>query len=358
MHNRSQVQIEHNYIAEPSRPRAHCLFLNSLLPLIFALSFLLAGCSFHETSRDFFAMDTVMHLSASGSHAEQGLDAAEDEINRLDRLFSISNADSDIARLNQSGSTTVSDETLQLLARSKEINSQTGCAFDITVYPVASLWGFYSGNFQVPDQKALSAALSSVGMDHVQVNHSSVTLDSGTQLDLGAIAKGYASNRAAKIIEESGVTSANLSLGGNVHVVGTKPDGSNWKVAITDPNNTDHYAGVLSVQDTAVVTSGGYERFFQADGKTYHHILDPKTGYPADSGLLSVTIVSQDDVLADALSTALFVMGEDRAVDFWRASTANFEMVLITRDGRIRYSEGLESAFSLAADYKAEVIHR
>lgn len=349
--------IKQHMIGNPWRS-VRRLFSRCFLPFACALSLLLTSCSTEEASSNFFAMDTVMQLSVSGDHAEQALAAAEAEINRLDQLFSISTPDSDIARLNQSGSATVSDETVQLLARSQEVCNWTEGAFDITVYPVANLWGFYSGNFQVPDETALATALASVGMDRYQVDGNTVTLDPGTQLDLGAIAKGYASYRAAQVIQESGIHSAHLSLGGNVHVVGAKPDGSSWKVAITDPNNTKRYAGILRVQDTAVVTSGGYERFFEQDGTTYHHILDPKTGYPADNGLLSVTIVSPDDVLADALSTALFVMGEDAAVTFWKNTSTNFEMVLITKDGRICYSEGLESTLSPAADYKAEVIHR
>lgn len=317
---------------------------------------LLSGCASEEASCDFFAMDTVMHLSAFGDDAEAALADAEAEIVRLDHLFSISVSDSDIARLNRSGCTAVSEETRQLLERSSEWSKKTDGAFDITIYPVAELWGFYADSQRVPAASELASALQYVGMEHFQMDGDTVTLDDGTRIDLGAVAKGYASAQAAKLLQEAGVHSANLSLGGNIHVVGTKPDGSDWTVAIVDPTDTARYAGTLEVQDTAVVTSGGYQRFFEEDGTVYHHILDPKTGYPTDNTLLSVTIVSPDDALADALSTALFVMGEEDAIQFWKRSDMEFEMILITEDGRTLCSEGLEPVFTPAANYQIEVI--
>lgn len=347
-------------MAEPAahgrRTRVPLWGAGAALMLLFSL--LLTGCSPAEASCDFFAMDTVMHFSASGSHAEQGLADAQAEVDRLNQLFSISVSGSDIARLNQSGSATVSPETSALLTRAHELSAQTDGAFDITIYPVVQLWGFYSGDQHVPAKEELSSALQLIGQDRYEINDTSVALQTGTQLDLGAIAKGYASYRAAKVMQDAGVQSANLSLGGNIHVVGTKPDGSDWTVAIADPTDTNTYAGTLQVQDTAVVTSGGYQRFFTENGKVYHHIIDPKTGYPADSGLLSVTIISQDDVLADALSTALFVMGEEEATAFWQNTELDFEMVLITEDNRILCSEGIRSVFTPAGDHQTEVIHR
>ena len=356
MHNLLDFKIV-NYPQDAGRSVniRHVLLLLAV-PVLFLGLLLLSGCASDEASCDFFAMDTVMHLSASGERAEEALADAEAEIERLDHLFSISVSDSDIARLNRTGSAVVSAETRQLMECSLELSRITDGAFDITLYPVSELWGFYSDSQQVPEKTELTAALQHVGIEHCHMERDSVTLDAGTKLDLGAIAKGYASARAAEVLQEAGVTSANLSLGGNIHVIGTKPGGSDWTVAIADPKDTNRYAGTLKVRDTAVVTSGGYQRFFEEDGTVYHHILDPETGYPADSGLLSVTIVSEDDTLADALSTALFVMGEEDAVAFWKTAGLAFDMVLITADGRALYSEGLETAFTPDADYASEVI--
>ena len=358
MHYFSHIRTKNRDMSPECREKAGHISLHLATLFLFTCTLLLSGCSSDKASREFFAMDTVMRISASGGNAEQALEDAEAEINRLDRLFSISVSDSDIARLNRSGRGAVSAETGQLLERSAEFSSRTDGSCDITVYPLEKLWGFYDGNQKVPSKAALSSALQSVGMEHCHIDRQSVVLDAGTQLDLGAIAKGYASYRAAELIQDAGVSSANLSLGGNVHVVGAKPDGSNWKVAIADPNNPDSYAGILEVQDTAVVTSGGYQRFFRENGTVYHHILDPKTGYPADNTLLSVSIISRDDVLADALSTALFVMGEDKAIDFWKSAAFDFEMILITTEGSVLCSEGVSNSFTPAASYEREVISR
>lgn len=356
MHLNFNCEIEYAPTAKEPRRKMRNAFFHLAIIFTFLCPLFLTGCSSNEASRDFFSMDTVMHLSAFGDQAEQALADAESEINRLDHLFSISISDSDIARLNYSGHAAISDETRQLLERSYELSMKTDGAFDITIYPLSKLWGFYSGKLHIPTESELSSALQHVGAEHYQLNHNSVTLESGTQLDLGAIAKGYASAQTAKLIQDAGVHSANLSLGGNVHVVGTKPDGSDWTVAIADPADTARYAGTLKVRDTAVVTSGGYQRFFKENETIYHHILNPKTGYPAENTLLSVTVVSGDDVLADALSTALFVMGEDGAISFWNTSDLDFEMILITKDGKALCSEGLESSFTPAADHKIEVI--
>ena len=137
-----------------------------------------------------------------------------------------------------------------------------------------------------------------------------------------------------------------VSLGGNVQVLGIKTDGSKWRVAVQNPEDTENYLGVLETQDRAVITSGGYERYFEQDGKTYQHILDPKTGYPADSGLTSVTIVSVDGTLADGLSTSLFVMGKEKAVAYWRAHSEEFDAILVEKDGTVSVTENIADQFT------------
>ena len=157
-----------------------------------------------------------------------------------------------------------------------------------------------------------------------------------------------------EIFEGYDISSAMVSLGGNIQVKGSKPDGTSWKVAVEDPfsDSENAYAGILSVADKAVVTSGTYERYFEKDGKRYHHILDPATGYPAEKGLASVTIVSDDGTLADALSTALFVMGKEKAVAYWKVRAKEFDMILIEDDGTISVSEGIENVFSCEKKYE------
>lgn len=287
-----------------------------------------------------FAMDTVMDFAVYGENAQAALTAASQEINALEQRLSRTRAGSEISTLNETGSAELSDETVQLLQSALALSDETGGAFDITIAPLVTAWGITSDTPRVPSQEEIASLLPLVGSEHVRIDGNRVTLDAGCSVDLGGIAKGYASDRVAQIFREQGVTGT-ASLGGNVYVSGKKSDGSAWRVAVRDPQNTDDYAAVLALEDVFAITSGGYQRNFTApDGTVYQHILNPKTGCPVQSDLLSVTIVSDSGTLADACSTALYVMGEQEAVNFWR-QTGGFEMVLITADGRLLYTPGL-----------------
>lgn len=306
-----------------------------------------SGCSLESKyDCEFFAMDTVMTINAYGSKSESAVKAAQNEINRLDKLLSVQKENSEIFKLNQSKKMTVSEDTLTLITRSKEIYTLTDGAFDISCEPLIREWGFYSGlENKVPSKKAIETALEGVGAEHIKFENSTVTLDKNSSLDLGGIAKGYASHKAAEILKEYGVTSALMSLGGNVRAIGSKPDGESWSVAVTDPDDNSKSIGTLKISDKAVVTSGGYQRYFEENGQTYHHIIDTKTGYPADSGLKSVTIVSDDDALADALSTALFVMGLEKSRKFYSENSSLFGAVFITDKGEIYVTDNLKDSF-------------
>ena len=306
-----------------------------------------SGCSLESKyDCEFFAMDTVMTINAYGSKSESAVKAAQNEINRLDKLLSVQKENSEIFKLNQSKKMTVSEDPLTLITRSKEIYTLTDGAFDISCEPLIREWGFYSGlKNKVPSQLVIENALEGVGAEHIKIKDSTVTLDDNTSLDLGGIAKGYASHKAAEILKENGVTSALMSLGGNVRAIGSKPDGESWSVAVTDPDDNSRSIGTLKISDKAVVTSGGYQRYFEENGQTYHHIIDTKTGYPADSGLKSVTIVSDDDALADALSTALFVMGLEKSGKFYSENSSLFGAVFITDKGEIYVTDNLKDSF-------------
>lgn len=320
---------------------AAVLFLSCLLAA-------LCGCAAPARSREFFAMDTVMTITASG--AEAALDAAEAEVYRLDSLLSAQNETSELAAVNR-GSGSVSAETAALISEALTIAQETDGAYDPTVYPLMRAWGFAGGDYRVPEQAELEALLQTTGWEAVSVDGTDVSLPEGFALDLGGIGKGCAAGRCKEILKEYGVTSALLNLGGNVSALGCKPDGSAWTVAIADPDG-GAYLGTVQVADQCVVTSGGYQRYFEQDGSVYWHILDPATGKPARSGMRSVTVVSADDTLADALSTALFVMGPERAADFWRAHRAEFGAVWLTEDGRLFVTEGL----TLTTELEYEVV--
>jgi thiamine biosynthesis lipoprotein len=336
-------------------------FLKKLIPAVLCASVLLAasGCGQAEVTghKQFFAMDTVMTLDAYGDGGQAGVDAATSVITNLDNELDTQNKDSKVYAMNSAGGVPVkvTDDITAMLAAAQTVYERTGGALDLTVYPLSVLWGFIDldngGEGRVPTQAEIDAALKNVGLNKLTVSHSTVTMPVGTEISFGSVAKGYTSDSAIAAMKAQGVTSAVVSLGGNVQTLGTKPDGSNWNVAVEDPSDTTKYAGVLSVGETAVITSGSYERYFVKDGKTYHHILDPHTGYPADSGLLSVTIVCKSGLTADCLSTAMFVLGKDKAFDYWR-TYGGFEMVLITTDKQIICTSGLKGSFTLSSsDY-------
>lgn len=311
-----------------------------------------------SASADIFAMDTYMTVTCYGERCEEAVEAAENEIRRLDDLLSVGNEDSEISRINRDGTGTVSEDTAEMVAEALSLCNTTGGAFDITVYPLMELWGFTTGNFAVPDAAALADALADSGSDKVTLDGGTVTLSEGQGIDLGGIAKGFTSARLMEIFREYDLVSGVVSLGGNVQCYGTKTDGSLWRCGIQDPQDPDgdSYLGVLSLADKAVITSGAYERYFvdEATGETYHHILDPRTGYPANNGLLSVSVVSANGMLADGLSTGCYVMGLERSIDYWRTYGSEFDLILMDEAGEVYVTEPIAEQFS--SDFTVHVI--
>lgn len=334
------------------------LFIGGLL----VAALMLAGCSAQTSaeessqSREVYAMDTVMTLEAYGQNADAALDAAVAEIERLDALWSIASSDGEIAQLNAEKQITASADTLALLTRAKEISAATDGLFSTTIAPLMEAWGFTSGDYRVPDEAELSALLARVDDEEIAISDSTVTIPADAKVDLGGIAKGFTSARVMEIFRENSVENGILSLGGNVQALGTKPDGSLWRVGLQDPADERALFAALEIDDKAVITSGAYERNFEQDGVVYHHIIDPRTGYPAESGLSSVTIVSDDGTLADGLSTALYIMGKEAAVEFWRSNRDDFDMVLLADDGAVTVSAGIADALTLSDGSAAEVV--
>lgn len=325
-------------------------------------------------TRELFAMDTYMSVSAYGEDAVAALDEAEAEIMRLDALLAAEQDGSEIARINRNGGGRVSEDTAYLISRAMQIHEETGGAFEISVYPLKELWGFTEQEYRVPSEEEIQKTLQVVGTDLIELRSGSsedagteevVFRKDGVRIDLGGIAKGYASSRVAEIFEDRGVKGM-INLGGNVQVVGTKADGSDWRVAIRKPEAeekgaaswidetseqaaavaAEDFLGIVGTSDRAIITSGGYERYFEKDGQIYHHIIDGRTGYPSDSDLISATVVSGDGTLADGLSTSIFVMGLERASDYWRSHSDSFDMIVMDRQGELFATEGLRDSFS------------
>lgn len=313
---------------------------------------LMCGCSqnnMKEYTENIFAMDTVMDLKIY-SENDEALSEAKAEIRRIDALFDRGNENSDIYRINKNKSADISAETADVIRAALSISERTDGAFDITVAPVMDLWGFYGNEFNVPSDDELQSTLEGVGYEKIQLDNTNISIPENTGIDLGGIGKGYTSDRIASLLKHRGVKSAIISLGGNVHAIGKRNDGSEWTVGITDPHNKSQLVGKLKISDKAVITSGAYQRYFEQEGITYHHIIDPTTGKSADSGLASVTVITDSGMTADGLSTALFVMGLDKAIELWRSSS-DFDAVFVDDSGMIYVTEGIADVFKSDADY-------
>ena len=306
-----------------------------------------------EASRDLFAMDTYMNLKAYGKNAQKAVDDAKSEIERLDQLWSAVDKNSEIYQLNQKKKMKVSDETLELIEFAKKKSKESNDAFDISIYPIVELWGFPTQKYRVPSDSEIQKLLKNVNSQKIKINKKTnvVTLEKNMKIDLGGIAKGYTSQRIAKIYKKDGVKSGVISLGGNVQAIGTKTDGSRWKVGVQSPDDTESMIGAYEAADEAVITSGAYERYFEKDGKTYHHIIDPATGKPSEKDLKSVTIISKNGTLSDTLSTTLFVMGKDKAISYWKEHSKEFNMILVDENNKVYISQGIKDHFSSDSDF-------
>ena len=322
--------------------------------LTFLLILTLSSCASDKAEeRSFEAMDTVMHFKTYGySYAP---DFMEKLAGVLDSLLSTEDEESDIYRLNHNGSANLGADALALIKRSLSLSADLKAYFDPTVYPAVCEWGFISGDHHVPDEKRLKELAAHIDSAKVKVVGTTVTLPKDTAIDLGAVAKGYLADECRNALEVSEAPCAIWNLGGTILLYGKKPDGSDFKVGVADPENPASYFGYLTCGEGIVATSGGYERYFEEGGKRYIHILDPTTAKPVDNGTLSVTVFSQDGVLSDALSTALFVMGADKAAEY-RRTRKDFDFIILTDDNKLYLSEGIYDDFSLESGYDYEMI--
>ncbi len=314
---------------------------------------LVCGCTQNtaeEYTKTVFAMDTVMDLKIYSTNGDDALEQVENEIKRIDNLLDRGNKNSEIYRINKDKSSSISSETAEVISAALSISEETDGAFDITIAPITDLWGFYGSEFTIPSDDELQSALKGVGYEKVRLNKNYISIPQNAYIDLGGIGKGYASDKVVNMLKRNNIDSAIISLGGNVYAIGKKPDGSLWTVGIADPDSASKAIGKVKVADKAVVTSGGYQRYFECDGITYHHIIDPQTGKSADSGLSSVTIIADSGTRADGLSTSLFVMGLEKSIELWRDS-GNFDAVFVDNNGTVYVTAGIKDVFESDSDY-------
>ncbi len=323
-----------------------CLFV------LYSLAFSLNGCGNKQEDvvhEQIFAMDTVMDITIYGENRDAAVAKVKARINELNHIFSVNDKTSDVSKINENAGrpVKVSEDTHRIIQEAIEMSKSTDGLFDISVFPVVKAWGFTTSEYRVPDEAERKNLLEKVNYKNIKCySNNRVQIGEGMSIDLGGIAKGYTSDQILILLKELNVKSAIVSLGGNVQTLGEKKSGEEFKVGISNPLLKNELLGTLTAQDECVITSGSHERFFEKDGKRYHHIMDVRTGAPAASDLASVTVVGKNGTKADALSTALFVMGSKKAIAYQKKYN-DFEMVYMTESGDTFMTKGLMNRLKL-----------
>ncbi|MBY6797212.1 FAD:protein FMN transferase [Clostridium botulinum] len=334
------------------------LLLCICLPLVFV------GCnskSEEPVSRETYLMGTIINIKAYGKNADKAVQASVDKISDIENKMSLNISTSEINKINKNAGIApvkVSKNTFDVVKASLIYSEKSKGSFDITVEPLVSLWGIGTDKARIPSKDEISNALKLINYKDVVINEKESTImlkRKGQAIDLGAIAKGYTADELKKVLLNYNVSSAFLSLGGNVYVLGNKPDKTPWKIGVQNPlEPRGDYLGIVSVSDKSVVTSGNYERFFERNGKRYHHIFDTKTGYPAEKGLISVSIISDKSIDGDALSTSVYTLGLDEGKKLIE-SLKGVEAIFVTNDKKVYVTSGLKDIFKLTnTDFKLQ----
>ena len=306
--------------------------ISILMIFTMLLSLFFTGCSKSQEviSKTALKMDTVFQLKAYGPKANEAIEAAFARLDEIEQMSSATIESSDISKINQASGkeyVKVHPEIIKMLSTAIKYSKLSNGVFDITVGPLVNLWGIGTDNQRVPTDEEIKSKLPLVGYNNISINEddSSVKLlKEGMSIDLGGIAKGFAADEVIKVFKEYDIKGGIISLGGSsIYTVGNKPDGTSWAVGIKHPrkDNDQDYIGVINLSEEALSTSGDYERYFMQDGKRYHHILNSSTGYPADSGIISTTIVVDGNIpdcnmLADILTKTVFISGVDNGLKF------------------------------------------
>ena len=318
-----------------------------LLLLTLALALLLCGNALAEkTSTMGFYFDTVVTFTYYDADDTLATDMHA-ACARYENLLSKTVEGSDVWRINHANgeTVTVDEETWDILRRAKEISDKTGHAYSVTIGPLTALWDFTGGTERMPTVEEAMANVPLVNDDLLELGDDfTVTLPAGMQIDLGGIAKGYIADKMAEMARGR-CSGALINLGGNVYVIGQKPDGSRYNIGINNPFDPGSTLLALRLTEGTVVTSGTYERYFVKDGVTYHHILDPKTGYPADTGIVSISIVTDSSMDADAFATACIVLGREGALELLNEN--GLDGLIIESDGTRTATEGFEEKYDL-----------
>ncbi len=309
-----------------------------------------SGEELPEAKDNAFLMDTLVQMRAHGENADLAVEESMQRIREIEDLMSKTIETSDIYKLNNNPQTEIEidQQSLNVLRKAVEYAEITEGDFDPTIGALVELWGVGTEAAAVPAESELEKAMANTGYHYLNLDDNSAEITkAGVKLDLGGIAKGYAAEEVKKVVQKYNVEHAFVNLGGNVLVIGDKVDGSPWKIGIQDPREgRGNVMAVVDAVDLTIVTSGNYERYFEEDGKLYHHIIDPKTGYPAENNLLSVSIISGNSFDADALSTAVYVMGLEKGMKFIE-NMEDIDVMFITKELHVYLSTGLKDIIKI-----------
>lgn len=345
--------------------------LPALMPLLVSVVIAVSGCDSGPPERltdTRFLLGTAVTVTVQQHNISRDVFAPVfDRTEEIQNLMSINESEyeeTDVLRVNWNAGiapVSVSEETMLVIQEGLRFGELTGGAFDITVAPLIALWGIGTVDERVPSAEEVGSARDLVDHSLVQVDADGGTVflpRPGMGLDVGGIAKGYAVDEAARILREAGVRNAIVDFGGDIFTIGGRPDDTPWRIGIQHPSGRrNSFIGVLSSRDESVVSSGAYERFFYDDGIRYHHIFDPATGYPSESGLTSVTAVGPDAMTTDVLSTAIFVMGLDAGLRLLD-TMPGYDGILATEDMRVYVTEGIADRFEVPGDEYRLIVHQ
>lgn len=298
-------------------------------------------------------MGTIAQLKLFGKNSEKAVDSAVDRLNDIDDKLSVFKTYSEISQINSNAGGIpyiVSSDTFFLLDKSLGYSRLLDGTFDPTIRPVVALWQIGTENENIPEEKDIKEKLKLVNYNDIIMNYNeqSVLLKHKYEsIDLGGIAKGYAADEVRNIFIKNHIKSALIDLGGNIFALGSKPDGTPWNIGIQDPvKPRGEFVGVLNLKNKSIVTSGNYEKYFIKEGKKYHHIIDPRNGYPSESNLMSATIISDDSLDGDGLSTGVYILGMDKAIKLIE-SMKGIDAIFITKDKEIYSTSGIRDNFTL-----------
>lgn len=303
--------------------------------------------------REFYALGTIIRLRVYGNKGERAIEEAIDRLNTIDNKMSVFKEFSEVSMINKKAgisSQEVSEDTYFVIKKAVEYSELSEGTFDPTIRPIVSLWRIGSDNPRIPNKSEIVKNLKLVNYKDIilsEKDHSIGLKYEKQAIDVGGIAKGYAADEVKKVFKNNKIKSALIDLGGNIFALGKKPDKTLWKIGIQNPFNTrGEHVGVISVENKSIVTSGNYERYFTKDGKVYHHIIDPKTGYPSESEIISATIISDYSIDGDGLSTGVYIMGIEKSINLIE-SLKGIDAIFITKNKEIYVTSGMKDEFKI-----------